>query len=54
MTDATFPKFCPFCGGQNITLNMVTWNSSSQEDATNTAELDEHQCDDCDGRSFWS
>jgi len=50
------PTFCPFCGGKKILVNMVEWAANSLEpcDLDNKATLGEHQCDDCDGRSFWS
>jgi hypothetical protein len=48
------PKFCPRCGGSNIVVAMVPWHAESLEDKGNTGELEEHQCVDCDGASFWT
>lgn len=48
------PKFCPFCGGKNIYLGVAEWDAESKEDSENRSVLDEHQCMDCEGRSFWS
>lgn len=48
------PRVCPYCGGKNITTYMVLWDAVSTEERTNTAKLNEHQCFDCDNRSFWS
>jgi hypothetical protein len=50
------PQHCPFCGGTNVVLNMVEWDARSTDrcDLENTAKLTEHQCRDCDGRSFWT
>lgn len=50
----TPPKFCPFCGGGNLVVEMVAWEAHSLEDKDNHAFVCEHQCMDCDGRSFWS
>ena len=47
------PQHCPFCGGMNIYLFMVEWQAVSQEDG-NVNMLQEHQCLDCAGKSFWT
>jgi len=49
------PTYCPYCGGKDVVF-ANTWRAQSQDpcDAENTAEIDEHQCRDCDNRSFWS
>lgn len=49
------PKYCPFCGSKNIYTYVALWDSKSlEEEDDNEAVLDEHQCQDCEGRSFWS
>ena len=48
------PRFCPYCGGKNVVWQMVEWQCVSTEDPGNDALLSEHQCKDCDGRSFWT
>lgn len=50
------PKFCPFCGKTNLHTDLVPdgWPSYSSQDHENTAVLHEHQCADCDGKSFWT
>ena len=48
------PKYCPFCGGKNIYNDVALWSSVSEDDQNNKAVLDEHQCKDCGGRSFWT
>jgi hypothetical protein len=48
------PAACPFCGGTDITTYMVEWSAFSKEDPQNRATLHEHQCNTCDGCSFWS
>jgi 5-methylcytosine-specific restriction endonuclease McrA len=56
------PKFCPRCGGKNISTCMVEWDAQSKNPqeqlpdgkSGNTCELDEHQCMDCEGASFWT
>ena len=48
------PKYCPFCGSKNIHIHVALWDSKSLEEDDNEAVLDEHQCQDCEGRSFWS
>ena len=50
----TPPKFCPFCGGSNLVVEIVAWEASSMEDEDNHACVYEHQCLACEGRSFWS
>lgn len=45
--------YCPRCGSKNIRTFVAEWDVISQEDSDNTIELDEHQCMDCDGASFW-
>lgn len=49
------PTYCPFCGGRRVIFTN-TWRAQSEDpaDAGNAAELDEHQCLDCNNRSFWS
>jgi RNA polymerase subunit RPABC4/transcription elongation factor Spt4 len=46
--------FCPKCGGSNISTYLVEWSATSKDDHTNHAGLDEHQCRDCGGVSFWT
>ena len=48
------PKYCPFCDSKNIYTYVALWDSKSLEEDDNEAVLDEHQCQDCEGRSFWS
>lgn len=45
--------FCPYCGGTNILRHVAEWDATSKDDPDNTCELDEHQCKDCEGVSFW-
>lgn len=48
------PKYCPFCGSKNIYTYMILWSATSEEERGNEAALNEHQCRDCEGRSFWT
>jgi hypothetical protein len=48
------PQFCPRCGGTNISVAVVEWPAHSADDPANTATLFEHQCQDCDGASFFT
>ena len=44
---------CPYCGGTNI-VTLEQWSALSSEDPDTTTTLEEHQCRDCDNRSFWT
>ena len=48
------PKYCPICGSKNIYTYVTLWASKSEDDTDNEAVLHEHQCQDCEGRSFWT
>lgn len=50
------PKFCPRCGsGLKLVESVAQWSaeSLSPSDPGNVCELTEHQCDHCEGGSFW-
>ena len=48
------PKFCPYCGDRNLRIHMVEWGGTSKADPDNIADLDEHQCETCGCKSFWT
>lgn len=46
------PTKCPYCGNGNVYF-CCNWDAISVEDGGNNAILDEWQCQNCEGRSFW-
>jgi hypothetical protein len=48
------PKYCPFCGSAKIEVNMVEWAAGSTDDPSNKTTLMEHQCKDCERKSFFT
>ena len=48
------PVYCPRCKSKNITTYMVVWSAQSDEDQSNQNKINEHQCNDCEGASFWT
>ncbi len=47
------PTVCPWCAGTNVVF-ITGWSGmTSDDDPTNKVDLDEFQCKDCAGRSFW-
>lgn len=49
------PTVCVGCGGSNLRTFMAEWfaHPMNASDLHNTAELAEHQCQDC-AISFWT
>ena len=48
------PTFCPFCGGKAVYFVNTLVAQDESPTGDNVTELDEYQCQDCNGRSFWS
>ena len=51
------PLFCPFCGGKKLVLNVDEGLINEADHAVcgqSGQKLSEHQCQDCEGRPFWS
>lgn len=48
------PQFCPRCGGTNISVAVEDWTLVSKEDSQDCSRVNEHQCQDCDGASFFT
>lgn len=53
-TETILNKFCPYCGGSNVHTFICEWEAASHDDMDNLCDLDEHQCIDCDYKSFWT
>lgn len=47
------PKMCPFCGCTELHTFVEEWSAESDDDPSNTANLNEHQCERC-GAAFWT
>jgi len=52
---STPPKFCPFCGDNEIRDVERAWVAECVQAGALSTDLKEYQCQgECQGRSFWA